>query len=162
MSLIGVKSYLAKFGLDNDIIEVNDSSATVHDAAISLNTDEDRIAKSLSFLVGEDVVVIVVSGRSKIDNYKYKAFFHKKAKMIPFDDVEKLTSHPVGGVCPFALPDDVKTYLDVSLKRFDTVFPAVGSAASAIELTCDELERCCGKNFVQWVDVCKGWQPEEA
>ena len=70
--------------------------------------------------------------------------------------------HAVGGVCPFALPDDVKTYLDVSLKRFDTVFPAVGSAASAIELTCDELERCCGKNFVQWVDVCKGWQPEEA
>ena len=94
MSLIGVKSYLAKFGLDNDIIEVNDSSATVHDAAISLNTDEDRIAKSLSFLVGDDVVVIVVSGRSKIDNHKYKAFFHKKAKiMMPESVVQQFREY---------------------------------------------------------------------
>lgn len=151
MSLVGVKSYLAKFGLDNDIIEVNDSSATVHDAAISLNTDEDRIAKSLSFLVGEDVVVIVVSGRSKIDNHKYKAFFHKKAKMIPFDDVEKLTTHPVGGVCPFDLPENVQVYLDNSLKKYDTVFPACGSPNSAIEISIDNLEKT--SNYKSWIDV---------
>ena len=97
-----------------------------------------------------------------MDNSKYKHFFGVKAKMLTADEAVARIGHAVGGVCPFALPEDVKTYLDVSLKRFGTVFPAVGSAASAIELTCDELERCCGKNFTQWVDVCKGWQPEEA
>mgnify|MGYP004423037173 CR=1 FL=1 len=125
--------------------------------------------------VGEDPILIVAAGDAKVDNSKYKHFFGAKAKMLTAEEAVERIGHAVGGVCPFALPDDVKTYLDVSLKRFDTVFelthtigyavgrlPAVGSAASAIELTCDELERCCGKNFVQWVDVCKGWQPEEA
>ena len=105
-------------------------------------------------------MVIVMAGDARIDNAKYKARFAKKAKMPTPDEVLTLIGHPVGGVCPFALPADVKTYLDVSLRRFETVFPAVGSAASAIELTCDELERCCGANFAAWVDVCKAWQSE--
>ena len=137
------------------------SSATVELAAQAVGVEGARIAKTLSFLLGDGCILIVAAGDAKIDNKKYKAKFGAKAKMLAHDDVPEYIGHAVGGVCPFALPDDVKTYLDVSLKRFDTVFPAVGSAASAIELTCDELEHCCGKNFVQWVDVCKGWREEE-
>ena len=103
---------------------------------------------------------MVAAGDAKVDNSKYKHFFGVKAKMLTADEAVARIGHAVGGVCPFALPEDVKTYLDVSLKRFDTVFPAVGSAASAIELTCDQLERCCGANFAGWVNVCKGWQEE--
>ena len=113
-------------------------------------------------MVTDIAILVVAAGDAKVDNSKYKHFFGAKAKMLTAEEAVERIGHAVGGVCPFALPDDVKTYLDVSLKRFETVFPAVGSAASAIELTCDELERCCGKNFVQWVDVCKGWQDEEA
>ena len=105
-------------------------------------------------------ILIVAAGDARIDNSKFKHLFHTKAKMPTQEQVAALTGHDVGGVCPFANPVGVATYLDVSLRRFETVFPAVGSAASAIELTCDELEKCCGANFVEWVDVCKGWQEE--
>ena len=125
--------------------------------------DGARICKTLSFRNKEEgAIVVQMAGDAKVDNSKYKHFFHTKAKMLTPEEAVERIGHAVGGVCPFALPEDVKTYLDVSLKRFDTVFPAVGSAASAIELTCDELERCCGANFVEWVDVCKGWQEEQA
>ena len=162
MSVEKVRAYFARFGMEDRVNELPQSSATVDLAAAALGVEPGRIAKTLSFLVDGGCVLIVAAGDAKIDNPKYKAMFHTKAKMLTPEQAQEMTGHAVGGVCPFALPDDVKTYLDVSLKRFDTVFPAVGSAASAIELTCDELEHCCGKNFVQWVDVCKGWQEEEA
>ena len=146
MSVEKVREYLTPYGVADRMREFEVSSATVELA---------RIAKTLSFKVGEDTILIVAAGDAKVDNSKYKHFFGAKAKMLTAEEAVERIGHAVGGVCPFALPDDVKTYLDVSLKRFDTVFPAVGSAASAIELTCDELEHCCGKNFVQWVDVCK-------
>ena len=103
-------------------------------------------------------IIIVVAGDAKVDNSRYKAQFHTKAKMLTPEQAVEMTGHAVGGVCPFALPEDVSVYLDESLRRFETVFPAVGSAASAIELTCPELERCCGERFCRWVDLCRGWQ----
>ena len=162
MSIEAVREYLRGFGREQDIQEFDVSSATVELAAQALHTAPAHIAKTLSFEGEDGCILVVAAGDAKVDNSKYKHFFGAKAKMLTAEEAVERIGHAVGGVCPFALPDDVKTYLDVSLKRFDTVFPAVGSAASAIELTCDELERCCGKNFVQWVDVCKGWQPEEA
>lgn len=162
MSIEKGRAYLEARGYGDRIREFSVSSATVELAAQAVGCEPARIAKTLSFAVDGGCVLIVCAGDAKIDNGRYKAQFHTKATMLSPEQVEAFTGHAVGGVCPFALPEDVKTYLDVSLKRFDTVFPAVGSAASAIELTCDELERCCGKNFTQWVDVCKGWQPEEA
>ena len=162
MSIEKVRSYFQTLGIAERIMEFDVSSATVELAAQAVGVEGARIAKTLSFLLGDGCILIVAAGDAKIDNSKYKHFFGAKAKMLTAEEAVERIGHAVGGVCPFALPADVKTYLDVSLKRFDTVFPAVGSAASAIELTCDELERCCGKNFVQWVDVCKGWQPEEA
>ena len=161
MSVEKVKAYLAPYGVNDRIREFDVSSATVELAALAVGVEGARIAKTLSFKVGEDPILVVAAGDAKVDNSKYKHFFGAKANMLTAEEAVERIGHAVGGVCPFALPDDVKTYLDVSLKRFETVFPAVGSAASAIELTCDELERCCGKNFVQWVDVCKGWQDEE-
>lgn len=162
MSIETGRAYLRARGYEDRIQEFSVSSATVELAAQAVGCEPARIAKTLSFAVDGGCVLIVCAGDAKIDNTKFKAQFHTKATMLTPEQVLDFTGHAVGGVCPFALPDDVKTYLDVSLKRFDTVFPAVGSAASAIELTCDELEHCCGKNFVQWVDVCKGWQEEEA
>lgn len=117
-----------------------------------------RIAKTLSFKVGERPILVVAAGDARIDNGKYKHFFGVKAKMLTPEEAVERIGHAVGGVCPFALPEDVSVYLDESLRRFETVFPAVGSAASAIELTCPELERCCGERFCQWVDLCRGWQ----
>ena len=162
MSFERASQFLHSQGYGDRIIVLKESSATVAEAAAALGTDPDRIAKTLSFKLGEDPILVVTAGDAKIDNSKYKHFFGMKAKMLTPEEAVERIGHAVGGVCPFALPEDVKTYLDLSLRRFDTVFPAVGSAASAIELTCDQLERCCGKNFVQWVDVCKGWQDEEA
>lgn len=151
MSLSGVREYLKQYGLDKDIMELNESSATVTAAAAALHTEEDRIAKSLSFLLEDQPMIIVVSGTSKIDNHKFKEQFHKKAKMIPFEEVERLTSHPVGGVCPFDLPDNVQVYLDKSLKRYPTVFPACGSANSAMEIRLDDLEKA--SRSAGWIDV---------
>ena len=135
------------------------SSATVELAAVAVGVEACPHRQDPELQGGRDARhLVVAAGDAKVDNSKYKHFFHTKAKMLTPEEAVERIGHAVGGVCPFALPADVKTYLDVSLKRFDTVFPAVGSAASAIELTCDELERCCGENFVEWVDVCKGWQ----
>lgn len=153
MSLVKVKNYFANFKMEDRIIEFDSSSKTVFEAANLLNCKEERIAKSLSFKLKEKVIVIVVAGDKRIDNKKYKETFNEKAKMLNYDEVEELTGHVVGGVCPFALNDGVLVYLDVSLKQFKTVFPACGSSNSAIEVTIDELEKY--SNFVDFVDVCK-------
>ena len=153
MSLVKVQEYFKKYKIDNRIIIFNESSATVQLAAKALHTEEKRIAKSLSFKINEDIILIVLAGDAKISNSKYKAYFHEKAHMLPFDEVYEKTGHEVGGVCPFALNDGVLVYLDVSLKQFETVFPACGSSNSAIEVTIEELEKY--SNFVDFVDVCK-------
>ena len=123
-----------------------------------MNCDPARIAKTLSFKVNDAPILIVAAGDTKVDNSKFKGFFHTKAKMLTPEEAVELIGHAVGGVCPFAVKDGVTVYLDVSLKRFTTVFPACGSANSAIELTIPELERY--SRFVEWVDICKGWQDE--
>ncbi len=153
MSLNSVKQYLKKYGVDKNIIELDSSSATVALAAEALGTTEGNIAKTLSFLVDDGAIVIVVAGDAKIDNSKYKQYFHKKAKMIPFDDVLNITGHEVGGVCPFGLNDGVKVYLDKSLKNYNIVYPACGSKNSAIKVTISELEEYT--DYPEWIDVCK-------
>ena len=153
MSLVKAKEYLKKFGLDNKIMEFDVSSATVKEAAIALNCKEQEIAKTLSFIVNDRPVLIVTAGDSKVDNSKFKTKFNVKAKMIPFDDVERLVGYAVGGVCPFGVNKDVDVFLDESLKRFDTVYPACGSSNSAIKLSIEELEKA--SNYKEWIDVCK-------
>ena len=153
MSIEKVKNYFKKFGLENRIIEFDTSSATVELAAAALHCQPERIAKSLSFILKEKAIIIVTAGDKKIDNKKFKEIFETKAKMINKDEVENLIGHKVGGVCPFAIKDDVDVYLDESLKRFETVFPACGSSNSAIELSIEELEKC--SNYKAWLDVCK-------
>lgn len=159
MSIEKVRAYFQEFGVADRIMEFPVSSATVELAAQALGVEGARIAKSMSFKIGEDPIIIVMAGDARVDNSKYKAQFHTKAKMLTHEEAHELIGHDVGGVCSFALPENVKTYLDVSLKRFATVFPAAGSSNSAIEFTCEELERY-SSNFVEWVDVCKGWQAE--
>ena len=129
------------------------SSATVEAAAIAVGCEPARIAKTMSFLVGDEAILIVAAGDVKIDNKKYKEFFHQKAKMIPFDEVEKYVGHAPGGVCPFVIPEGVKVYLDVSLKRFEIVYPAAGTGSSAVELSVDELAKY--SKMQEWIDVCK-------
>ena len=153
MSIEKVREYFKIKGIDGRIQEFEISSATVSLAAKALHCEESRIAKTLSFHLGEKVILVVAAGDAKIDNPKYKAQFGTKAKMLSFDEAEPLTGHAVGGVCPFAVKEGVEVYLDVSLKRFQTVFPACGSSNSAIELSLRELEEYSG--FVQWVDGCK-------
>ena len=153
MSIERVRAYFGKLGIENKIREFDTSSATVALAAEALGCEECRIAKTLSFHIGEDVVLIVMAGDAKIDNQKYKAEFATKAKMLSFEEAEPLIGHAVGGVCPFAVNDGVRVYLDESLKRFETVFPAAGSASSAVELTIPELEKY--SSYVAWVDVSK-------
>lgn len=159
MSIEKVRTYFAPLGREGDILEFPVSSATVELAAQAVGVIPARIAKTLSFLVEDRCILIVAAGDARIDNSKFKHLFHTKAKMPTQEQVAALTGHAVGGVCPFANPDGVDTYLDVSLKRFDTVFPAAGSSNSAIELTCDELERY--SNAADWIDVCKNWQESE-
>lgn len=159
MSIEKVRAYFKEFGVDDRIREFEVSSATVDLAAVAVGVESARIAKSLSFKVNEEPIVIVVAGDAKIDNSRYKQQFHTKAKMLTFEEAHELIGHDVGGVCSFALPENVKTYLDVSLQRFETIFPAAGSSNSAIEMTCGELERY-SSNFTQWVDICKGWRAE--
>ena len=159
MSIQNVRAYLKKFNVENRILEFPVSSATVELAAAALGCEPCRIAKTLSFDVSGGTVLVVMAGNCKIDNAKYKQFFHVKAKMLSPDEALARTGHAVGGVCPFAVNKDCKVYLDESLKRFKTVFPACGSANSAIELTIPELEKYSG--FISWVDVCKGWREEE-
>ena len=159
MSIEKVRAYLRPLGLEGRIREFDISSATVELAAVAVGVEGARIAKSLSFKVEDKPVIVVAAGDAKVDNSRYKAQFHTKARMLTHEEAHDLIGHDVGGVCPFALPEDVKVYLDVSLRRFETVFPAAGSGNSAIELTCDELERY-SSNFTAWVDVCKAWQSE--
>lgn len=154
MSIEKVKAYFRERNLEDRIQEFDVSSATVELAAQALNVEAQRIAKTLSFHVGDRVVLIVAAGDAKIANPKYKAQFQTKAKMLTHEEAETLIGHAVGGVCPFAVNDGVDVYLDESLKRFETVFPAAGSANSAIELTIPELEANCD-HFQGWVDVCK-------
>lgn len=158
MSLEKVKAYFKTYGMEEKIQEFDVSSATVELAASALQCEPKRIAKTLSFMLEERAVLIVAAGDAKIDNPKYKAQFGKKAKMLPPDEVEALVGHAVGGVCPFAVKEGVEVYLDVSLKRFDTVFPACGSSNSAIELTIPQLEQYSG--YAEWVDVCKGYEKD--
>ena len=153
MSIEKVRKYFSSLGIEDRILEFDVSSATVELAAKALNTEGKRIAKTLSFLVGERAVLVVAAGDAKIDNKKFKAFFHVKAKMLSPEQVTELIGHAVGGVCPFAVNDGVDVYLDESLRRFETVFPACGSSNSAVELTIPELEKYSG--FKEWVDVCK-------
>ena len=155
MSIEKVRAYFRPLGRESDILEFPVSSATVELAAQAAGVIPARIAKTLSFLVDENCVLIAAAGDAKIDNPKYKAQFGTKAKMLSPDQVEELVGHAVGGVCPFAINDGVKVYLDESLKRFETVFPACGSANSAIELTIAEMEEYSG--YLDWVDVCKGY-----
>ena len=158
MAIEKVRAYLAEHDMADRILEFEVSSATVELAAQAAGVEPERIAKTLSFHVSDRVALIVAAGDARIDNPKYKAMFHTKAKMLTPEQAVEMTGHAVGGVCPFANPEGVKTYLDVSLKRFDTVFPAAGSSNSAIELTCPELEQYSGS--LAWIDVCKGWQAE--
>ena len=153
MSIEKVRAYFAQFGMEERIMEFSVSSATVELAAQAVGCAPQRIAKTLSFMVGEHPILIVAAGDAKIDNPKYKAQFSQKAKMLSFDQAAELIGHAVGGVCPFAVNEGVTVYLDESLKRFETVFPACGSSNSAIELTIAELEEHSG--FDCWVDVCK-------
>lgn len=153
MAIEKVKEYFKQFGMEDKVIEFNVSSKTVELASLALGCEPCRIAKTLSFYVGDRVVLIVTSGDTKVDNSKFKSYFGVKAKMLAFDDVERLVGHAVGGVCPFAVNDNVDIYLDFSLKRFDTVFPACGSSNSAIELSIPQLERY--SNFKEWLDICK-------
>lgn len=156
MSIEKVRAYFETQGIASRILEFDVSSATVELAALAVGVEGKRIAKTLSFLVGEECILVVAAGDARIDNSKYKATFHTKAKMLPHDAVPEYIGHAVGGVCPFAVKDGVAVYLDVSLKRFETVFPACGSSNSAIELTIPELEKYSG--FTGWVDVCKDWE----
>lgn len=139
MSFEKVKAYLSPFGLSDRCIDLKESSATVALAAEALGTEEARIAKTMSFLVDDAPLIVVVAGDARVDNHKYKETFHKKAKMIPGADCERYIGHRPGGVCPFALPEAVPVYLDVSLKRFDIVYPAAGTDHSAVKLTLEEL-----------------------
>ena len=151
MAIDKVKEYFKKYNMDNRIKEFDVSSATVEQAAKALNTEGKRIAKTMSFRLKDRIILIVLTGDAKISNSKYKAFFHEKAHMLGFDEVETIIGHPVGGVCPFAINDGIDVYLDESLKRFETVFPACGSTNSAIELKIKELEQY--SNYISWIDV---------
>ena len=156
MSIERVRKYFQELNIANRIQEFPVSSATVDLAAEALNCEPSRIAKTISFMLDEKAVLVVAAGDAKIDNAKYKAHFGKKAKMLTPDEALNLIGHAVGGICPFATNEGTQIYLDISLKRFETVFPACGSSNSAIELTIPELEQY--SNYISWIDVCKNWE----
>ena len=153
MSIEKAREYLKQFGAENRILEFPVSSATVELAAQALGCEPCRIAKTLSFAVKEKTILIVIAGDCKIDNGKYKAYFHTKAKMLTAEEVIERTGHAIGGVCPFGVPENVAIYLDESLKRFKSVYPACGSSNSAIEVTPEELKNYTPTSI--WIDVCK-------
>ncbi|HOV43599.1 MAG TPA: YbaK/EbsC family protein [Syntrophothermus lipocalidus] len=155
MGIKDVREYLRQWDREKDILEFDTSSATVELAAQAVGVEPARIAKTLAFKNGEGALLVVAAGDAKVDNKKFKQEFGFKPHMLSPDEALALTGHPVGGVCPFGLKQDVPVFCDVSLKRFDTVFPACGSSNSAIELTCEELD-LYSRN-VRWVDVCRGW-----
>ena len=152
MSFETIQAYFEQFGMADRCMDLKESSATVALAALALGTEEARIAKTLSFLVEEAPVVIVAAGDARIDNHKYKIFFHKKPKMIPGEECEKYIGHRPGGVCPFGIKEGITVYLDESLKQFETVYPAAGDDHSAVRLSVAELAQITGAS---WVDVCK-------
>ncbi len=160
MSIQAVREYLKSWQADTRILEFSVSSATVELAAQAVGCEPARIAKTLSFLLqdeqGPHAILIVAAGDARIDNSKYKQLFHTKAKMLQGEQVTELIGHAIGGVCPFGVKEGVRIYLDQSLKRFTTVFPAAGSSNSAIEVTMAELEEFSGSS--EWIDVCKAWQ----
>ena len=158
MSLEKVKQYFDTLGLGQRIHVLDQSSATVEEAAIAVGCEPERIAKTMSFLLGDDPILIVTAGDARVDNKKYKDYFHQKAKMIPGELVENYIGHAPGGVCPFAIPQGTKVFLDISLKRFAIVYRAAGTSNSAVELSIKELEDSSG--YTAWIDVCKGWQEE--
>ena len=151
MSIDRARAHLKKYGLEDKIREFRVSSATVALAAEALGTEDARIAKTLSFSLGDEAVLVVAAGDAKVNNQKYKAVFQKKAKMLAFDEVEEKVGHAVGGVCPFGINEGIKVYLDESLRRFDVVYPAAGTASSAVELTISELE--AASEALGWIDV---------
>lgn len=159
MSVQLVKEYLKQWSFENKVKEFDESSATVELAAHAVGVIPARIAKTLSFKVEDTCILIVTAGDAKIDNKKFKEFFHTKAKMLTAEEVVEFTGHAIGGVCPFAIINpNVKVYLDVSMKRFEIVYPAAGSSSSAVELTLPELEMASAS--LAWIDVCKGWNEE--
>ena len=161
MSVAKVKEYLSQWNLQDQVHELDQSSATVPLAAQAIGVIPARIAKTLSFQGQEGCILLVAAGDAKVDNAKFKAQFHLKAKMLTPEQALEWTGHAVGGVCPFAIENpQVQIYLDVSLRRFETVFPACGSSNSMIQLTCDQLQET--SRALAWVDVCKGWQEAEA
>ena len=153
MSIEKVRAYLRSLGLEDRIMEFPQSSATVELAAQALGCEPAKIAKTMSFLLGDEPILILTAGDARVDNHKFKETFHIKAKMIPWEQVETLVGHAPGGVCPFAVPENVRVYLDVSLKPFDIIYPAAGSGNSAVRLSVEELEKSSGS--IGWVDVCK-------
>ena len=159
MSIERARAHLARFGADERVREFETSSATVELAAAAVGTEPARIAKTLSFMVGETPTLVLFAGDARVNNQAFKAAFHTKPKMLAADQAEQLVGHAVGGVCPFGVNDGVEVFLDESLRRFETVWPAAGSSNSAIELTLDELERFSGARG--WVDVGKGWREGE-
>ncbi|WP_287449218.1 YbaK/EbsC family protein [Sellimonas sp.] len=155
MSIENVKQYLKRVGMEQRIMELAQSSATVEEAASAIGCRPCQIAKTLSFLAAENPILIVTAGDAKVDNKKYKNIFHEKAKMIPADQVETYIGHAPGGVCPFAVHPGVTVYLDQSLRRFEKVYPAAGNGHSAVSLSLEELETySCSSG---WIDVCRGW-----
>lgn len=153
MGLDTVRKYFQDLGMEDKILIIDESTATVEEAANALGCELARIAKTMSFLVNDEPILILTLGDRKIDNRKYKDYFHVKAKMIPTNLVEELIGHDIGGVCPFGVKDNVKTYLDISLKEYDIVYPAAGNKHSAVKLTINELEKF--SNAMAWIDVCK-------
>ncbi len=153
MSIEKGRAYFRQFGMEDRVREFDVSSATVELAALALGVEGARIAKTLSFKKDDSCILILAAGDARIDNHKFKEKFHMKAKMLAPEEVLSIVGHPVGGVCPFGINDGIDVYLDESLKRFETVFPAVGSANSAIELNLDELYKY--SNAIEWIDVCK-------
>ena len=156
MAIEPVKAYFKTLGMEEKVMELDTSSATVELAANALGVVPGRIAKTLSFKTDENAILVVTAGEAKIDNSKFKQTFGTKAKMLTPDEVIEKVGHAVGGVCPFAINENVPVYLDISMKRFDTIFPACGSSNSAIELTCGELFEY--SKAIKWVDVCKNWE----
>ena len=157
MAIERVREYFKQWDMEDKILEFEVSSATVELAAAAVGVEGKRIAKTLSFKIEDKAILIVVAGDAKVDNKKYKATFHTKAKMLSPEEVEAMIGHGIGGVCPVGINEGVDVYLDESLKRFETVFPACGSSNSAIEMTIPDMEKYA-QNFIGWVDVCKNWE----
>ncbi|WP_339313705.1 YbaK/EbsC family protein [Paenibacillus sp. FSL M7-0896] len=155
MAIEKVKDFFKQYGMDSQIKEFEVSSATVDLAASALGCEPERIAKTLSFMVNGQAVLVVAAGDAKVDNKKFKEYFKTKAKMLSPDEAIDRVGHAIGGVCPFAIKNDVSVYLDISLKRFKTIYPACGSSNSALELTIKQLEQY--SSYSVWIDVCKGW-----